>query len=444
MNNKEISVQAMPEPSSTKSKKTKKSNGSGGIRFRAKQKKWEARYTAGFSTTTGKAIRKSIYANTEKEVRLKLNAVLQSLDDGSYCEPQKLTLVSYLQSFLQDYCRNTISASTYTAYESYIRHIKPYFGKAKLQDIRPEQIQKFLNYKLAHDRLDGKPGGNSPKTVLNIKNFMHSAFQQACIYGLINKNVVALAKTPKQVKPEMRVLTENEQSNLLKAAMGDRNGSPIVIGLLTGARVGEILALKLDDVVLSGNDPVLHIRSSMKRSYKNGLLKPDDEIISDKEDNKTVLVRGSTKTYTSKRSIPLIPEAVEEIQKQLSRRDEDIARAGCAYVDKGFLFANALGMPYDQRTYSDTLDRILLQAGVRKKIKRGTKELTVGFHTFRHTFASMALAKGMDILVLSQILGHAQPSTTLNKYGHVLPNHKRSSMEKIRPSMSENEEENEK
>lgn len=62
--------------------------------------------------------------------------------------------------------------------------------------------------------------------------------------------------------------------------------------------------------------------------------------------------------------------------------------------------------------------------------------MSVGFHTLRHTFATRAIAAGMDILVLSKILGHAQPSTTLNKYGHVLPNHKRTSMDKIRGALN--------
>ena len=53
------------------------------------------------------------------------------------------------------------------------------------------------------------------------------------------------------------------------------------------------------------------------------------------------------------------------------------------------------------------------------------------FHSLRHTFATRAIEQGMDILVLSKILGHAQPSTTLNKYGHVLPDHKKESMDKL-------------
>ena len=53
------------------------------------------------------------------------------------------------------------------------------------------------------------------------------------------------------------------------------------------------------------------------------------------------------------------------------------------------------------------------------------------FHAMRHTFATRSLEAGMDIYVLSRILGHAQASTTLNKYGHALPNHKKSSMDKL-------------
>ncbi|MCH5348638.1 MAG: tyrosine-type recombinase/integrase [Oscillospiraceae bacterium] len=72
-------------------------------------------------------------------------------------------------------------------------------------------------------------------------------------------------------------------------------------------------------------------------------------------------------------------------------------------------------------------------ASIEETIQIGANDVSVGFHTLRHTFATRAVENGMDILVLSRILGHAQPSTTLNKYGHVLAEHMRTSMEKIRP-----------
>lgn len=80
------------------------------------------------------------------------------------------------------------------------------------------------------------------------------------------------------------------------------------------------------------------------------------------------------------------------------------------------------------------------QKSIRDKKKKGIKckqksresPPNVTFHTLRHTFATRAIEQGMDILVLSKILGHSDPSTTLNKYGHALPNHKKDNMEKIR------------
>ena len=80
------------------------------------------------------------------------------------------------------------------------------------------------------------------------------------------------------------------------------------------------------------------------------------------------------------------------------------------------------GKVYDPRTYEDLFKRTLKAA-----------ELPgINFHALRHSFATRALEAGMDIKVLSSILGHAQASTTLNLYGHALPDHKRVSMEKMR------------
>jgi integrase len=76
---------------------------------------------------------------------------------------------------------------------------------------------------------------------------------------------------------------------------------------------------------------------------------------------------------------------------------------------------------YEPRTYEDLFKRTLNEAGVPD----------INFNALRHTFATRALEAGMDIKVLSSILGHAQASTTLNLYAHALPDHKKSSMEKM-------------
>lgn len=416
-----------------KPRKSKSSNGAGGIRRRS-DGRYEARLVIGYQDN-GKPKRISIYGATEREVRRKLTETKYQLDNGTYCDKDNITFANWMLKWLEIYAKPGIKPSTYTSYKTYINgHIAPYFHNTKLQDLQPDRLQQFLNYKSTNGRLDGKEGGNSAKTVLNIKNMIHAALKQACINGLINRNIADLVKTPKQVKKEMRVLTTEEQSALIKAASNDRYGIPIILALYTGMRVGEVLAIKNEDLHLDGDSPVIHVRSSMKREYKDGITSKNAEYFGDNDENKTVLMRSSPKTYTSIRDIPLIPEAVEILKKQLQYNKEDKFDAGIAYADYGFVFSNPLGQPFDQRTYADNFERIVKSAGIEKTIQLGTNDVSVGFHTLRHTFATRAVENGMDILVLSKILGHAQASTTLNKYGHVLEDHLRSSMEKIRPA----------
>ena len=85
------------------------------------------------------------------------------------------------------------------------------------------------------------------------------------------------------------------------------------------------------------------------------------------------------------------------------------------------IFSTPAGIVYEPRTYEDLFKRTLKAAGISN----------INFHALRHTFATRALEAGMDITVLSSILGHAQASTTLNLYAHALPDHKKTSMEKM-------------
>ncbi len=417
-----------------KPRKSKSANGAGGIRRRP-DGTYEARLVVGYQEN-GKPKRVSFYGKTEKEVRKKLTEAVHEKDNGTYCDKSGITFCEWMERWLDIYAKPGIKPSTYTNYKTYVSgHIKPYFRNTKLQDVQPDMLQQFINSKSEGGRLDGKSGGNSAKTVLNIRNMIHSALKQAYINGLVNRNAADFVKTPKQQKKEMRVLTIEEQNALIAAADNDKYGCPIVLALYTGMRIGEVLSLKHEDVCLE-SEAVIHVRTSIKREYKSSGT-ANYEVFNDSEDNKTVLMRSTPKTFSSKRDIPLVPEAVEVLMKQLELIKADKENAGTAYNDYGFIFANAIGQPFDQRTYADHFNRIVSKAGIEKTIQLGTGDVSVGFHTLRHTFATRAIENGMDILVLSRILGHSNPTTTLNKYGHVLYEHMKSSMEKIRPAKAD-------
>lgn len=88
-----------------------------------------------------------------------------------------------------------------------------------------------------------------------------------------------------------------------------------------------------------------------------------------------------------------------------------------------FIFCDHTGKATEPRAFTKRFKALCAQAGF--------CDPSITFHTLRHTFATRAIESGMDIKVISSLLGHADVSTTLNMYGHALPTHKKESMDKM-------------
>lgn len=415
---------------------SKRGANEGSIRQR-KDGTWEARYTAGIKEN-GKQDRKSVYAKTRAEVKNKLNAILISIQNGTYTNSTNLLFIDWLEQWLDTYAKPNIKLATYTSYEIYIRgHLKPYFLKTKLQSVSAEMLQRFFNYKQNNGRLDNREGGLSAKTLKNMYNMLHACFKQAYINGLVKNNIVELIRIPKVFKKEMRVLTRDEQNKLISVARNYRLGIVVVLDLFTGMRLGEILALRWCDVDLKGQN--LIVRNSIRRMSTYAKTNQNE--------NKTRLILDTPKSQTSYRKIPLLNAIVTELENHKKQQEIEIKSAGSAYNNQDFLFCNEIGEPYDQKTFWKQYCSMLVDTGLREekekpirdKIKKNIKtkakfhadKVEVTFHTLRHTFATRAIEQGMEIPVLSKILGHADISTTLNKYCHAIPDRKRENIEKI-------------
>ena len=100
---------------------------------------------------------------------------------------------------------------------------------------------------------------------------------------------------------------------------------------------------------------------------------------------------------------------------------DSIAAEYPGYNREGYVFCQENGQPYEPRTYQDLFKRCVRQAGIKD----------ANFHSLRHTFATRSLEQGMDVVTLSRLLGHANPSITMDKYGHALDEHKRASIGKL-------------
>ncbi len=387
----------------------KKANGEGSITKRA-----DGRYMGRF-TVNGK--RKTVYGSSHEEVRQKLNEKLNEVAKGIYIEPGKDTVGSWLRDWLVTYALPTVKQSTYISYEGYVRiHIEPELGNIKLTELKRETVQRFFNKK--YSGYDGKKG-LSAKTIKNIYNMFNSAITQAMINDKILRSPLLGVKLPKVVKKEVRVLTPEEQMVLqdIIVKSNEPQAFGITFDLSTGARLGELIGFQWRDVNYTKHS--IRVRRTVGRLQK---IDENGELIKkEKGVNTTELVIRPPKSSASRREIPLFDKLWNGLMAYRQQQIEIFDMLGLEFTEETYIFCNPMGNVYDPRVFEDLFKRKLEEAGLKE----------INFHALRHTFATRALEAGMDVKVLSALIGHAQPSTTLNLYGQALPDHKKASMEKM-------------
>ena len=381
----------------------KKANGEGSI-VKRKDGRYMARYTMGDK-------RCAIYGSTFEEVRVQLTDTLSRIDQGIHITPTGYTVSQWLREWLFTYALPTVKQSTYISYESYVRlHLEPALGTSNLTTLTVEQLQRFFNQK--RQTL-------SPKSLRNIYNMLHNCLDQAVINRHLSRNPLQGVKLPQVTKKEILILTLEEQNALHTAAQESHTIAAfgIIFTLSTGIRMGEMLGLQWGDLDYSNH--TVRIRRTVGRLQKvdeSGKLIPKNAGVPTTE-----IVARSPKSVTAQRTIPLFPQVWNDLMTYYKKQQALIQAQGISLTPTTPIFSTPLGIVYEPRTYEDLFKRTLKAAGIPN----------INFHALRHTFATRALEAGMDIKVLSSILGHAQASTTLNLYAHALPDHKRQSMEKM-------------
>ena len=324
---------------------------------------------------------------------------------------QPITVSEWMDHWLESYAKPTVKLSTYSSYELYIRgHIKPHLGKLYMNTLRVDDLQLFFNERSKNGNLNGK-GGLSPKTLTNLRNMMHLAFEQAVKNRMMPDNPVDGVCLPKAPKQEMRVLTRQEQDRLIMAARQAPEPAAfgIIFDLFTGLRIGELCGLRWKNVDMESK--VCRICET-----RNRLPNFDDSI----ETTTSVKTSPTTKTDNSRRTVYLMSGLFQDFEQYRAMQMSLIDQYP-GYNAEGYVFCQENGEPYEPRTYQDLFKRCVRRAGI----------ADANFHSLRHTFATRSLEQGMDVVTLSRLLGHANPSITLDKYGHAMDEHKQKSVEKL-------------
>lgn len=331
--------------------------------------------------------RKAFYANSQKEVIRLLDEAKTAVRAGVTLANERVLVTKHTQDWLASIQPN-VAPKTYASYESLLRiHIVPSIGRKNLRQLQTRDVQATYAALLA--------SGMTPATLGNTHRAFHSCLEKAVQWGLIYRNPSDHVDLPKVRRPEKTMLSEDKIRDFLVVAKGHRLEALFTLALTTGARSGELLALRWQDVDL--DQGIIRIRKSLKKA-KHGF-----EL-------------GDTKTPASQRDIDLGARTIQVIREHRARQNQEALALGSAWdSSSGFVFANRVGGSLDQTNVLRREFRPLLKlAGLPQSIK---------FHDLRHIFASVALSKGMDLVRVSAMLGHSSPATTLAVYSHALPGH---------------------
>jgi len=363
-------------------------NGSGLVRQRKTDGLFEARYTVGRDPGTGKLIRKSIYAKTEKEVVEALRKITAAIDDNAYVEPAKMPLSKWLDVWLADYTGN-VKEHTHVTYEVQCRvHIKPALGAVALSALKPHEIQAFYN-RLQRGTKDTPP--LSPKTIKNVHGVLHRALDQAVMIGYLKQNPCLGVMLPRIQKVEIKPFMDDQVDAFLEAIAGSDYEQLLTVAMYTGMRQSEIMGLTWDCV-----------------NFKNGTIMIDKQLIHEKK--KGGIYKFAPLKNDKPRRITPPPSVMRILEAVRLRQKEDKLRVGPTWQnEKNLVFTNQAGGHYAHNTLSHASKRAATSIGLPDR----------RFHDLRHTFAVLAIQSGVDIKTVQETLGHHSAAFTLDIYGHV-------------------------
>lgn len=371
------------EVENNKAVKTRSGNNTGTIRKRSNNS-YEARVTVGRDPKTGKQIQKSIYGKSKKEVRHKMQQLIIDIDSGNYRQPNNITVQSWMNEWLEVFCKSKVKQYTYTSYDTIIRtHINPKIGEVKLIDLKGIAVQRMYN-----DLIDA---GSAPKTIKNIAAVMHKAFKMAIREELISTNPCDNAEIPSAPRKEIRPLTDSEIPDFLTAIQNHPMENAFALCLFAGLREGECLGLSWGQI-----------------DFDKGIITVNQQLQKEKVKGGRYIIVQSTKSNKPRPVMPP-PIAFDYLKSERKRQLSNQLAAGERWSNP------------DNLVFTDSAGKHLAISTFYKQFKKVAASIgrpDARPHDLRHTAATIAVASGSDIKSVQSFLGHATASFTLNVYTH--------------------------
>ena len=360
--------------------------------YKRKDGRWEGRYIKSH-TYTGKIIYGYVYAKTYREAKIKLKE--KRLPCSSQVIKKDINLFSELATEWFESVKLHTKVSTQNKYYNMLKnYILPEYGSKTFDTITHEFIEEHCKFLLESGGKNGT--GLSAKTVSDTLSIIRNITKFANKKGICisyDANAVQI----KQNAKSMRVLNKTEQTQLCEYIL--EKPEPCNIGILvclfTGLRIGEICALRWEDISFS--DQSIYIHHTLQRIQTHL-----------DHGGKTKVVTTTPKSACSIRRIPL-PDEISDILVSNQKSSS------------GYLLTNDDFKFIEPRTMQNKFKKVLKSAGI----------ADANFHALRHTFATRCIELGFDVKSLSEILGHATVNITMNRYVHPTYEMKKENMQKL-------------
>lgn len=353
--------------------------------YQRKDQRYEIRYSYGVKSN-GKTNYNSVYGKTKSEVIRKYNIIInKKIKENDLKILDKSLFGSDIYKWLNS-AKIRCKKSTFSNYQYTVNaRIIPKFANLKKKSITSEIIDNYT-YELLEE-------GLVPKTVKDILIIL----QQILKYAELNVRI----SMPKVPKKEIQIFTKEEQKRLEEFLLFKLNNVQlgIFICLYTGLRIGEICALKWEDIDIENK----------KFKIKKTITRIKNPIVSSSQ--KTIIVIDEPKSLSSIRDIP-IPDFLIPM----------LIKFSCFSKSSDF-FITGTNKFIETRTFFNKYKKILKQLHMEK----------YNFHALRHTFATRCIENGCDPKTLSEILGHSNVNITLERYVHPNYENKVRMMNKLKP-----------